>query len=106
MGLPEREALKIQDLWTRDEIGLELSVEVQAPVVVGIYPMRIARYVMEGNPSGQHANGQHANGQHVGPPNPTGEAAHRGQAPSNGQAPRPAEAPVSRPPQQAAHPDH
>lgn len=47
IGLPEREALKLQDLWQRDEIGLELSVEVRAPVVVGIYPMRIARYVMD-----------------------------------------------------------
>ena len=47
VGLPEREALKLQDLWLRDEIGLELSVEVHAPVVVGIYPMRIARYIIE-----------------------------------------------------------
>lgn len=48
VGLPEREATKLQDLWERDEIGVELSVEVRAPVVVGIYPMRIARYVMDG----------------------------------------------------------
>jgi hypothetical protein len=54
VGLPEREALKIQDLWSRDEIGLELSVEVNAPVVVGIFPMRIARYFMEGNGNGYH----------------------------------------------------
>jgi hypothetical protein len=56
VGLPEREALKIQDLWSRGEIGLELSVEVRAPVVVGIYPMRIARYAMEA------ANGHQPNG--------------------------------------------
>lgn len=55
LGLPEREATKIQDLWSRGEIGLELSVEVRAPVVVGIYPMRIARYVMDA--SGQYGNG-------------------------------------------------
>lgn len=48
VGLPEREATKLQDLWERDEIGVELSVEVRAPVVVGVYPMRIARYVMDG----------------------------------------------------------
>jgi hypothetical protein len=59
VGLPEREALKIQDLWVRQEIGLELSVEVRARVVVGIYPMRIARYFMEGNANGYHANGHH-----------------------------------------------
>jgi hypothetical protein len=47
IGLPEREAAKVQDLWQRDEVGLELSVEVRAPVVVGIYPMRIARYAMD-----------------------------------------------------------
>jgi hypothetical protein len=47
IGLPEREAAKIQELWQRDDLGLELSVEVHAPVVVGVYPMRIARYVMD-----------------------------------------------------------
>jgi len=62
VGLPEREALKIQDLWSRDEIGLELSVEVHAPVVVGIYPMRIARYIMENNGNGHHVNGHAASG--------------------------------------------
>ena len=47
IGLPDREASKLQDLWQRDEIGVELSVEVRAPVVVGIYPMRIARFVID-----------------------------------------------------------
>jgi hypothetical protein len=47
IGLPEREAAKLQELWHRDELGLQLSVEVRAPVVVGIYPMRIARYVVD-----------------------------------------------------------
>jgi hypothetical protein len=47
IGLPEREALKLQDLWQRDEVGIELSVEVNAPVIVGIYPMRIARFVLD-----------------------------------------------------------
>jgi hypothetical protein len=58
IGLPEREAAKIQDLWQRDEVGVELSVEVRAPVVVGIYPMRIARYAMDsmsGNATNGHA---------------------------------------------------
>jgi hypothetical protein len=49
IGLPEREATKLQELWQRDELGLEMSVEVHAPVVVGIYPMRIARYVTGAN---------------------------------------------------------
>jgi len=60
IGLPEREASKLQELWARDELGLELSVEVHAPVVVGIYPMRIARYVMEnGNGQNGHAPFRH-----------------------------------------------
>jgi hypothetical protein len=56
VGLPEREAMKVQDLWLRGEIGLERSVEVHAPVVVGVYPMRIARYIVDAN--GQHPNGR------------------------------------------------
>ncbi len=47
IGLPEREAAKIQELWDRGELGVELSVEVRAPVVVGLYPMHMARYVIE-----------------------------------------------------------
>ena len=58
IGLPEREATKLQDLWQREEVGVQLSVEVHAPVVVGIYPMRIARFVMDqatnGNGNGYH----------------------------------------------------
>ena len=63
IGLPEREATKLQDLWQRDEIGVELSVEVHAPVVIGVYPMRIARFVVDGSLG--HANGHltgHVNG--------------------------------------------
>jgi len=40
VGLPEREATKIADLWQRDEVGIELSVDVRAPVVIGLYPLR------------------------------------------------------------------
>jgi hypothetical protein len=71
VGLPEREAAKLEDLWHRDEVGLELSVEVRAPVVVGVYPMRIARFVLEGtNGYHPHANGNgHGNGLHA--PDPT-----------------------------------
>jgi hypothetical protein len=62
VGLPEREATKLQDLWDRDEVGVELSVEVKAPVIVGVYPMRIARFVIDqttgANPDGQ-GNGWH-----------------------------------------------
>ena len=65
IGLPEREATKLQDLWQRDEVGVELSVEVKAPVVVGVYPMRIARFVIDQTVSGNgYANG---NGHHQEP---------------------------------------
>ena len=60
IGLPEREAAKLQELWQRDEIGLELSVEVRAPAVVGVYPMRIARYLVDSfQPSAVSGNGAH-----------------------------------------------
>ena len=68
IGLPEREATKLQDLWERDEVGLELSVEVQAPVVVGIYPMRIARFVIDQAANGYHPHAANGNGVH--PPEP------------------------------------
>jgi hypothetical protein len=68
IGLPEREAAKIQDLWQRDEVGLELSVEVRAPVVVGIYPMRIARHLVEGATPHRPWNGNHASPHAIGPP--------------------------------------
>ena len=72
IGLPEREATKLQDLWQRDEVGVELSVEVRAPVIVGVYPMRIARFVMD------QVNGYHANGNgyhpHVDAPAPARDA--------------------------------
>lgn len=68
VGLPEREAAKLQDLWERDEIGLELSVEVRAPVVVGVYPMHIARFIQDA-----HANG-YANAGGNGSGHPNGHA--------------------------------
>jgi hypothetical protein len=70
IGLPEREATKLQDLWQRDEVGVELSVEVRAPVVVGVYPMRIARFVLDQASTGNgyvNGNGQH----HLEPPSPS-----------------------------------
>jgi hypothetical protein len=70
VGLPEREALKLQELWVRDEIGLEMSVEVRAPVVIGIYPMHIARFIQDqySHGAGVPANGNgHASNGHLEP---------------------------------------
>lgn len=83
IGLPEREAMKVADLWGRDEIGIELSVEVRAPVVVGIYPLRIASFVTDQ----PHVSGA-ANGHPVavgnGHPAPTAAVSTNGPAPANG----------------------
>lgn len=98
MGLPEREALKLEDLWSRDEIGVELSVEVRAPVVVGVYPMRIARYVMDGNGNNFHAIG------HAAPNGADAKVQDRPHAGRNGQHP-PAQPAESAPSQgNRAHP--
>jgi hypothetical protein len=58
IGVPAREAAKLEELWARDELGVELSVDVHAPVVVGVFPMRIARYVAD------HTGANGANGFH------------------------------------------
>jgi len=47
IGVPAREAAKLEELWIRDELGVELSVDVRAPVVVGVFPMRVARYMVD-----------------------------------------------------------
>ena len=62
VGLPEREALKLAELWQRDEIGLEFSVEVRAPAVIGIYPMRVARYVHQNDVHGHSGSPPHTGG--------------------------------------------
>ncbi|MBA2632964.1 MAG: hypothetical protein H0U86_08215 [Chloroflexi bacterium] len=67
VGLPEREASKLQDLWQRDEVGVELSVEVRAPVVVGVFPMRIARFLVDASRSGE-GNGVVVDHAHASPP--------------------------------------
>jgi len=67
VGLPEREASKLQDLWQRDEVGVELSVEVRAPVVVGVFPMRIARFLVDASRRGE-GNGVVADHAHALPP--------------------------------------
>jgi hypothetical protein len=75
VGLPEREATKLQDLWQRDEVGVELSVEVRAPVVVGVYPMRIARFVIDQSVNGNGNGYVNGNGQQDQRPAIYGDAA-------------------------------
>ena len=40
LGLPARECRLMQELLRQGEIGLELSRDPDAPVVMGVYPMR------------------------------------------------------------------
>lgn len=54
IGVPAREAAKLEELWIRDELGVELSVDVRAPVVVGVFPMRIARYAVDYHAANGH----------------------------------------------------
>lgn len=84
VGLPEREALKLAELWQRGEVGLEFSVEVRAPAVVGVYPMRVARYVQQLNGSGQG---------HRPPGGPPNGGARPQQPPTGAGAPRQRPAP-------------
>lgn len=70
IGVPAREAAKLEELWMRDELGVELSVDVHAPVVVGVFPMRIARYMVDHNGvSGNGANGPSPTATGMAPPN-------------------------------------
>jgi hypothetical protein len=94
IGLPDREAAKLQDLWQRAEVGVELSVEVRASVVVGVYPMRIARYLTDAAVNGTHA------GNGAAPVNGAHHVASNGASSSvadPAQSPHPA-APIGQPP--------
>jgi hypothetical protein len=82
IGLPEREATKLQDLWEREEVGLELSVEVHAPVVVGVYPMRIARFVIDQATNGYHPLNGNGSGNGFHPPEPVGDEVAEDEDPS------------------------
>ncbi|HLJ67201.1 MAG TPA: hypothetical protein VKX16_07555 [Chloroflexota bacterium] len=48
VGLPSGTAQSLEKLWQQGKIGLEFSVEFDADVLIGVYPM---------NPSKEHLNG-------------------------------------------------
>jgi hypothetical protein len=73
IGVPAREAAKLEELWMRDELGVELSVDVRAPVVVGVFPMRIARYLVDHNAAGGHGPNGPAPNTGGPPPRPDSE---------------------------------
>ncbi len=61
-----------QDLWQREEVRVELSVEVRASVVIGIYTMRIARFVIDQTTNGS-GNGNCYDPYREPPPEPSGD---------------------------------
>jgi hypothetical protein len=48
VGLPQGTAQSLEKLWQQGKIGLEFSVEFDADVLIGVYPM---------NPAKEHFNG-------------------------------------------------
>lgn len=73
IGVPAREAAKLEELWLRDELEVELSVDVRAPVVVGVFPMRISRYVVDHGAVNGHGLGGPAPNEDGPPPGPDSE---------------------------------
>jgi hypothetical protein len=73
IGVPAREAAKLEELWMRDELGVELSVDVRAPVVVGVFPIRIARYLVDHNTANGHRPNPSAPNGNGPPPGPDRE---------------------------------
>ncbi|HZU14088.1 MAG TPA: hypothetical protein VFB58_14705 [Chloroflexota bacterium] len=53
VGLPPATAESLEKLWKQGKIGVELSCEFDASVVIGVYPM---------NPAKEPSNGAYANG--------------------------------------------
>jgi hypothetical protein len=48
VGLPTGTAQSIEKLWRQGKIGLELSVEFDARVLIGVYPMNPAKDYVNG----------------------------------------------------------
>lgn len=62
VGLPTNTCAAIEKLWRQGKIGLELSVEFDCQVLIGVYPMVPVREPMEsGHQNGSH-NGHESNG--------------------------------------------
>lgn len=49
VGLPGGTAQSIQKLWQQGKIGLEFSVEFDANVLIGVYPMNPSKEGLNGN---------------------------------------------------------
>ncbi len=49
VGLPTGTAQSIEKLWRQGKIGLEFSVEFDASVLIGVYPMQPSKEQFNGN---------------------------------------------------------
>jgi hypothetical protein len=49
VGLPQGTAQSLEKLWQQGKIGLEFSVEFDADVLIGVYPMNPAKEPYNGN---------------------------------------------------------
>ena len=49
VGLPSGTATSLEKLWQQGKIGLEFSVEFDADVLIGVFPMNPAREMPNGN---------------------------------------------------------
>lgn len=52
VGLPGGTAESLEKLWKQGKIGLEFSVEFDADVLIGVYPMQPSREQLNGNGHG------------------------------------------------------
>lgn len=60
VGLPAGTAQSIEKLWQQGKIGLEFSVEFDANVLIGVYPMNPSKEQMNGHgPDWQRGTHQH-----------------------------------------------
>lgn len=55
VGLPPGTAQSLEKLWRQGKIGLEFSVEFDASVLIGVYPMQPSREQLNGHSPGFHA---------------------------------------------------
>jgi hypothetical protein len=54
VGLPSGTAQSLEKLWRQGKIGLELSVEFDASVLIGVYPMNPSKEALNGNGHGAY----------------------------------------------------
>jgi hypothetical protein len=70
VGLPQGTAQSLEKLWQQGKIGLELSVEFDADVLIGVYPMIPSKEPMNGHEFGRRPALPRVEPQHLAPEAP------------------------------------